>query len=148
MGIKQISVEEARQAMEPSGNVVYVDVRTPQEFEEGHPPSAINIPVVFPNSQTRQMESNPDFITIVETQIPKDTPVVVGCKMGGRSQMAADLMNAAGYVDISNMQGGFGGVRDRMSGEITSPGWIQMEFPVETGTNEENGYEGLKKRAL
>ncbi len=148
MGIKQISAQEARQAMEASGNVVYVDVRTPQEFEEGHPPRAINIPVVFPNPQTRQMELNPQFMKVVETHVPKDTPVVVGCKMGGRSQMAADLMNTAGYVDISNMQGGFGGARDRMSGEITSPGWIQMEFPVETGANAQNRYEELKNSAL
>ncbi len=148
MGIKQIGVEEARKVMEASGEVVYVDVRTPQEFEEGHPPGAINIPVVFPNPELGQMEPNPEFMRVVEAHVGKDTPVVVGCKMGGRSQMAADLMNGAGYVDISNMQGGFGGARDRMSGEITAPGWIQMEFPVETEVNAQNGYEELKNSAL
>ena len=148
MGIKQISVEEARQAMEASGDVVYLDVRTPQEFEEGHPPRAINIPVVFPNPQSGQMESNSEFMNVVEAHVPKDTPVVVGCKMGGRSQMAAELMSGAGYVDLSNMQGGFGGARDRVSGQITSPGWIQMELPVEMEVNALNGYEELKKSVL
>ena len=148
MSIKQISAEEARQAMEASGNVVYLDVRTPQEFEEGHPPRAINVPVVIPNPMSRQMEPNSEFMKVVEAHVPKDAVVVVGCKMGGRSQMAADLMNGAGYVDVSNMQGGFGGARDRISGEITSPGWIQMEYPVETDVNAQNGYEELKKSAL
>ncbi len=148
MGIKQISVDEARQVMEAAGNVVYVDVRTPQEFQEGHPPKAINIPVVFPNPQTRQMEPNTDFIKVVEAHVPRDTPVVVGCKMGGRSQMAADLLNGAGYVDVSNMQGGFGGARDRMTGEVIAPGWTQRDFPVETEVNERNGYEVLKKSAV
>ncbi len=148
MGIKQISVEDAREAMGASENVVYVDVRTPQEFEEGHPPRAINVPVVLPSSQSRQMEPNVEFMKVVEALVPKGTPVIVGCKMGGRSQMAADLMNNAGFIDVSNMQGGFGGARDRITGEITAPGWIQMEFPVETDVNAKNGYEELKTRAL
>ena len=147
MGIKQIGAEEARQAMEASGDVVYVDVRTPQEFEQGHPPKAINIPVVFPNPQLGQMEPNPDFIRVVESHVEKNKSVIVGCKMGGRSQMAAELMDGAGYADVSNMQGGFGGARDRMSGEIVVPGWTQLDFPVEMDVNATNGYEELKKSA-
>ena len=148
MDIKQISAQEAHGAMGASGSVVYIDVRTPQEFAEGHPPRAINIPVVFPNPQSRQMEPNPEFMKVAEAHVPKDVPVVVGCKMGGRSQIAADLLRGAGYEDISNMQGGFGGARDRMSGAITAPGWIQMEFPVETEVNPQNGYEDLKKSVI
>ena len=147
MAVKQISVADASQAMKASEDVIYVDVRTPEEFDGGHPPKAINIPVVLPNPQLQQMAPNPDFLKVVEKHVPKDKRVIVGCKMGGRSQMAAELMDRQGYVDVSNMQGGFGGAADRITGQITVPGWIQMELPVELEVTPSNSYEGLKEAA-
>jgi hypothetical protein len=41
------------------------------------------------------------------------------------------------------MQGGFGGVRNP-TGQMIAPGWMQMEYPVETEVNSGNGYEHLK----
>jgi rhodanese-related sulfurtransferase len=146
MAITQINAEQARQAMEANGDLVYIDVRTPQEFERGHPPKAINIPVVFPNPSTRQMDANQDFIKVVDAHVPKDGAVIVGCQMGGRSQMAAEILNEFGYTDVSNMQGGFGGVRNR-SGQVVAPGWLQMEYPVETAVTEANEYASLRGRA-
>ena len=52
-------------------------------------------------------------------------------------------MISAGYEDISNMQGGFGGARDPM-GQLVGPGWLQMEYPVEERVDDKNSYEGLK----
>ena len=144
MGVKQMNAEQAREAMEADDSIVYVDVRTPQEFEKGHPPNAINIPVVFPNPATRQMDANTDFIKVIEAHVPKDTTVILGCQMGGRSQMAAEIMDEFGFTDVSNMQGGFGGVRNP-TGEIVAPGWLQMEYPVETRVDDANGYEALKQ---
>jgi rhodanese-related sulfurtransferase len=145
MGVKQINAEEANEAMGSDSGIVYLDVRTPQEFEKGHPPNAINIPVVYPNPATRQMDANTDFIKVLEAHVPKERAVIVGCQMGGRSQMAAQIMEEFGYTDISNMQGGFGGVRNPV-GEIVAPGWLQMEYPVETTVDESNGYETLKTK--
>ena len=144
MSLKQITVEQARLVMEDDAEVVYIDVRTPPEFDRGHPPGAINIPVVFPNPQTRQMTPNPDFMSVVEKHVPKSAKVIVGCQMGGRSQFAGETMTASGYTDVSNMQGGFGGAKNPM-GEIAVPGWLQMEYPVETEAAPEAAYEELKK---
>lgn len=143
MSVKQISAEEAHEAMNGGGQAVYIDVRTPGEFVKGHPPNAINIPVVFPNPATRQMEPNPDFLGVVARHVPIDRTVIVGCQMGGRSQMAAQIMTEAGYSDVSNMMGGFGGVRNPTGGIVT-PGWLQMEYPVETDVHDGNSYESLK----
>ena len=49
MSVKQISPEQANELMHGADDVVYIDVRTEPEFDNGHPPGAINIPVVFPN---------------------------------------------------------------------------------------------------
>lgn len=143
MSVKQISAEKAHEVMNGGGQAVYIDVRTPGEFAKGHPPSAINVPVVFPNPATRQMEPNPDFLDVVKRHVPAEGKVIAGCQMGGRSQMAAQLLVEAGYSDVSNMMGGFGGARNPM-GEVVTPGWLQMEYPVETDVDDSNSYESLK----
>lgn len=74
----------------------YVDVRSPAEFADGHPPGAQNLPL------------GPDFPAAFAAQFPaKDAKVVVGCKMGGRSTRAVDALAAAGYSELVNMLGGF-----------------------------------------
>ena len=144
MSVRQITVEQARQCMEAHEDVVYIDVRTPMEFEKGHPPGAINIPVAFPNPHTRQMMENPDFLKIVEKHVPKARKVIVGCQMGGRSQLAAEFMAGAGYADVSNMQGGFGGARNPMEG-VAVPGWVQLGYDVETEAASGARYEELQR---
>jgi rhodanese-related sulfurtransferase len=146
MSVKQISAPEVHAAMTGSGTVTYVDVRTPKEFESGHPPKAINIPVVFPNPATRRMEPNPDFMDVIRAHVPVDRRVIVGCQMGGRSQLAAELLVQAGYSDVANMQGGFGGARDPV-GQIVVSGWIQHEFPVETEVPAGAAYADLRQEA-
>ncbi len=146
MNVKQINVEQAHQILQDSTDAVYIDVRTPEEFAAGHAPEAINIPVVFPDAATRGMMPNPDFLRVVQAHVPKDREVILGCMMGGRSQFAAEQMAGAGYPDVANMQGGFGGARDPM-GQLVTPGWVQHEYPVETEVTAANGYESLKQTA-
>ena len=146
MAVKQINASQAREAMEADADVLYMDVRTPVEFERGHVPGALNVPVAFPDPATRRMEANPDFARVLAAHVPKDRIVIVGCQMGGRSQMAAQIMDELGYADVSNMQGGFGGARDP-SGRIVAPGWLQMEYPVETEVTDANAYASLEKRS-
>lgn len=144
MSVKQITVEEAHQALNGGSGVVYIDVRTPGEFDQGHPPGAINIPVVYPDPATRRMTPNTDFLGVVERHVEKSAVVIVGCQMGGRSQFAAEQMVGAGYADVSNMQGGFSGAKSPM-GEVAVAGWLQHGYPVETGASAGASYEELKK---
>src|SRR6516165_8425564 len=131
MGIQNINVEQAKQILDSDRNAVYIDVRTEGEFLNGHVPKAFNIPVVFPDPATRQMKPNPDFVKVVSAHFAKNKRIIVGCQMGGRSQMAANILGQEGFEDVSNMQGGFGGARDPM-GQIAVAGWSQMGYPVET----------------
>jgi len=121
----------------------YVDVRTEPEFVNGHPAGAVNVPVVFPDPATRQMTMNPDFLPVVQAHFPADAKIVVGCQAGGRSQRAAEMMVQAGYTDVVNMQGGFGGMRDQ-TGRTVVPGWSECGLPVCKDCGPENSYAGLR----
>ena len=143
MSTKNIGPEQAKQILDSDKEAVYIDVRTEQEFMNGHVPNAINIPVVWPDAATRQMVPNPDFVKVVSAHFDNNKRIIVGCQAGGRSQFAADLLAKQGFQDVSNMQGGFGGARDPM-GRVVAPGWSQLEFPIETDVPPDHSYAALK----
>jgi phage shock protein E len=130
MSVKQIDPIQTSSILQQDKNAVYIDVRTPEEFANGHVPGAANIPVMIPDPATRRMTPNPNFVDSVQANYAKDKKIICGCQMGGRSQYAADLLVQVGYSDVSNMQGGFGGAKDPM-GRIIAPGWVQSNLPVE-----------------
>jgi rhodanese-related sulfurtransferase len=145
VSIQQLTADQAHAQMTQDQSIIYLDVRTVPEFEAGHPPAALNIPVVVPNPALRKMVPNPDFLATVEGTIPKDAKVIIGCMSGGRSQFAAEVLEEAGYQHIANLQGGFGGARDQM-GRLLVPGWQDHGLPEEAGDGGEGSYENLSKR--
>ena len=98
----------------------YLDVRTSEEFAEGHPPGAYNIPVA--TMSPAGMVPNDSFLAVVQRHFPADTSFVVGCKAGGRSAMACEIMGEGGYVSLANMDGGYHGRPDGMGG-LAVEGW-------------------------
>ncbi len=143
MSVKNIDPEQAKQILDSGSDVVYIDVRTEQEYMNGHVPDSFNIPVVWPDPSTRQMKPNPDFVKVVSARFGKDKRIIVGCQAGGRSQYAAELLVRDGFEDVSNMQGGFGGARDPM-GRVIALGWVQLGFSIETEVPAERSYNSLK----
>ena len=144
MAIPQITPAEANTLL--AQGYRYIDVRTDGEFATGHPTPAVNIPVAIPDPATRQMALNADFLRVVEAHFPKDAKIIVGCQSGGRSQRAAEMMAQAGYTNVSNMQGGFGGARDEM-GRTVIAGWSESGLPVSRDCGPANSYEGLRGAA-
>jgi rhodanese-related sulfurtransferase len=130
MSVKQIDPKQTYATLQDDRNSVYIDVRTADEFAAGHVPGAVNIPVMMPDPASRRMAANPQFLDLVQSNFPKEKKIICGCQMGGRSQHAADLLVQAGFTDVSNMQGGFGGAKDPM-GRVVAPGWLQSDLPVE-----------------
>ena len=133
MEIRQTTPPEAYDTLERDPAAVYLDVRTPEEFAAGHPAGAINVPVLF--FRGGQSTPNADFVASVQKLVPPTTPLLVGCQAGGRSQRGAELLVAAGYTDVSNVRGGFGGARDD-TGRLVIPGWRDAGLPVATGPDE------------
>jgi rhodanese-related sulfurtransferase len=74
-----------------AGGVRVVDVRTPAEFADGHVPGAINIP--FDEIGRRAAEIG-----------PKGTPVLLYCRSGRRSGIAADTLRGLGFDRLYDLQ--------------------------------------------
>ena len=83
--------EVAQQIRQPKTAPFMLDVRTAEEFAEGHVPHATNIPVG--ELATRLKE------------VPKDKDVVVYCHSGVRATRAHMLLKENGYTRVSEMQG-------------------------------------------
>lgn len=89
-----ISAEEAKKIIDANSEVILLDVRTQQEFADGHIPGAICVPV-------ETIGSNPP------SELPdKDATILVYCRSGNRSKQAAEKLVALGYTDIRE----FGGI--------------------------------------
>jgi rhodanese-related sulfurtransferase len=143
MTIQQITPDIAKAILDEDPEAIYVDVRSIPEFMRGHAPRAVNIPFLHMNEQTQQMVPNPDFSKVAEAVLPKDKKLVVGCMMGGRSQKACLALEQMGFQNLHNIVGGFGGIRDPMSGQISQPGWSQLGYPISQENGEGVGYEWL-----
>ena len=79
---------------------MFLDVREPDEFEQGAIPGSVYIPRGHLEAQ-------------VESRIPhRDTPVVVFCAGGVRSAFAAKTLGELGYTDVVSMSGGFNQWKD------------------------------------
>jgi len=141
MAIKEITPSQAHEVLSADSSAVYIDVRTEREFANGHPQGAVNIPVAFPDP-ARGMVMNPDFVKVVESHFPKEKRIIVGCQAGPRSNAAAGLLQQAGYQDVANMVGGFGGMRGP-SGNVVAPGWAASGLPVSQDNGEGVSYQSL-----
>jgi len=140
MTIKHITVQQAHQ--QQAAGATYLDVRSIPEFQQGHPEGALNIPLLHLDAQTGQMRPNSEFIAVVKANISQDTQIVVGCKMGGRSQQACEILSSAGFQDVTNVLGGWGGAP-----QMGHAGWVQAGLPVETTADQSREYDALHKKA-
>ncbi|MGH7293338.1 MAG: rhodanese-like domain-containing protein [Polyangiaceae bacterium] len=122
----------------------YVDVRTVEEFEEGHPTGAVNVPIALAGGGG--MAPNPDFIPVMSAAFAKDAKIVVGCKAGGRSVRAAQALLGAGFTSIEEQRAGWDGARNPF-GQLTEPGWSRAGLPVEQGQPAGRAWVDMKKKA-
>jgi hydroxyacylglutathione hydrolase len=91
-GVLQLSADELK-TMLPSNGLALVDVRYDSEWNEGHIPSAIHIPL-------GHLAGRVD-------ELPKDKPIVVHCQGGTRSSIGASLLQKLGRKDVANLTGGY-----------------------------------------
>jgi rhodanese-related sulfurtransferase len=145
MAIKQTTPADAYARLQADDKVVYLDVRSEPEFERGHPPGALNIPITLLTPGT-PAQMNPDFVAVVSRVLRPEQELLVGCQVGGRSQKACEILAQAGYTDLTNIQGGFGGMRDR-AGNVVAKGWLDCGLPVETGQPAGRSYAELKAKS-
>ena len=91
-----ITAEEAKQIMDSEEGYIILDVRTQEEYDEGHVPGAIVI------SHVEIAEKAEEVLT------DKDQLILVYCRSGRRSKIAAEALAELGYTNIKE----FGGIID------------------------------------
>lgn len=90
-----IEVDGFQHTLENSGDdCILVDVRTPAEYQEAHLKGAINIDVKDSTFKENALK-----------QLPKEKTIMVYCRTGHRSTMAARMLTAEGYM-VFNLEGG------------------------------------------
>ena len=97
-----VDVQEASRAAE-EGSALLLDVREHEEWVHGRAPGAVHVPM----SELRT------------DSVPRDRPVLVICRVGGRSAAVADALAGLGY-DAVNVTGGM-------------QAWASAGLPVVTG---------------
>jgi rhodanese-related sulfurtransferase len=131
MDIRRLDPEEARQLLDSQEGYTYLDVRSEEEFAQGHVPGAVNIPVATSNPLGPGLVANPDFNKQVAAQLDKDSKIITACLRGGRSLKAAMMLTAEGYTGIVDMLGGYDAELDAV-GNVVVEGWARRGFPTTT----------------
>ena len=88
-----MAMDDPKELFEQRERVQILDVREPYEWEAGHIEEAIHIPL-------GQLMAGDE-----KAQLDAGRPVVVVCKTGNRSELAALMLQARGY-DAHNLEGG------------------------------------------
>jgi phage shock protein E len=89
-----------------TSNFVIVDVRTPEEFQQGHVPNAINVPL-------GKIIENPAILTS-----SKGKPIVLYCRSGYRAGKAAEALHKDGHQNLRHLDGDM-------------QGWLKAGLPIE-----------------
>ena len=90
--LKQPDINEGVMEYRKANGAILLDVRTPQEYREGHIPGSKNLP----------LQTIDKVDSIVEN---KDTVLYVYCHSGARSRQAASLLQYMGYSNVTNIGG-------------------------------------------
>ena len=104
-------------------NTVILDVRTPEEFNEGHIEGAINLD-----------QNQSDFLEKAKAALPQEKTIAVYCRSGRRSANAAERLTAVGYKCV-NLKGGI-------------LAWKEAKMPVTTKTYEVDVFKTKSGKSL
>lgn len=91
--IAELSPKALKHLLESNEDFFLIDVREPEEHEEGHIRRSILIPL---GTLAEKIKG-----------IKKDKPVVLYCHLGPRSRAACDILQELGYTNVKVLKGGF-----------------------------------------
>ena len=89
---RSIAPSAAQALLQQRNNVYLLDVRTPQEFQQGRLAGARLIPI--------------DQVVQRLDELPKDRPILVYCAVGSRSAQVFSFLARRGYAEVYNLDGG------------------------------------------
>ncbi len=117
--VREIMPWDLVERIECNRDIFILDVREPAEFKAMHIPGSVNVPrgVLEPACEWDFEETVPELVRA------RDREVVVVCRSGRRSVLAADTMQRLGYRDVRSLKTGL-------------RGWNDYEEPLENGSGE------------
>ena len=124
--IKQIKSSEIKDFIQENSNTVLLDVRTDNEWKSLGKPKAEDLNsktyfVTVSHDLTNWQVPDQNFIVNVKKKIGKDKKILVMCAAGGRSMIAANLLEAEGYSTLN--------ISDGFNGNGQDPGWKNSGLP-------------------
>ena len=126
--IKQIKSSEIEDFIKENSNTVLLDVRTENEWNSLGKPKAEDLNsktyfVTVSHDLSNWQVPDQNFIVNVKKKIDKDKKILVMCAAGGRSMIAANLLENEGYSVLN--------VSDGYSGNSQDPGWKKLNLPID-----------------
>ena len=89
-----MSPEEAKSKLRENNDIILLDIRTKEEYDEKHIPNCILIPLDNLNNEVENKIEN------------KESEIIVYCRSGRRSKLACQKLVNLGYRNLYNLEGG------------------------------------------
>ena len=102
--VRRVTAQAAFEQQQAGEAWTVLDVRNPNEFQQGHLQGAVNIPL---GQLARRLE-----------ELPQDSRLLVHCQGGYRSSIAISLLQRAGRTDVADLVGGY-------------QAWCASQLPIE-----------------
>ncbi|NIN21747.1 MAG: rhodanese-like domain-containing protein [Candidatus Aminicenantes bacterium] len=135
--VKEISPPDAWEILQSDPKATLLDVRTSMEYQYvGHPAGSVNIPW----QEAPEWEIDTDFVDKVRGLLSEKSgsdnemeslPILVICRSGKRSRVAAEELERNGFKLLYNVDEGFEGDRDNKNHRSKINGWRFHNLPWE-----------------
>lgn len=89
-----IDYESAKTILKNDKNAILIDVRSPQEYKEGHLDGSINFPLYDLERNNEEILKN------------KQNTIILYCQSGNRSNKALEILKQRGYKSLYQIEGG------------------------------------------
>jgi rhodanese-related sulfurtransferase len=112
--VREVSATEAKAMVEADPDAIVLDVREPHEWDEGHIPGAVLVPLGQLDLVADPSGPRPNADLTERTS----KLIVAQCATGKRSILAADLLQRLGYENVVSMKAGI-------------MGWAREGYPID-----------------
>ena len=129
--VAEVNPKQAWDILREKPTAILLDVRSKVEFDYvGHPVDAVHVPL----QEAPDWQTDPDFVQKVIEQLgesSRDITILIICRSGKRSMLAAQLLAAQGYTHTANIAEGFEGDLDENRHRGNVNGWRFHGLPWE-----------------